>query len=161
MADPGVIGLGLPAGVELERARPSDAGRMRELARTAYAHYVERVGREPGPMVDDYDARVAEDECWLVREHDQVIGYLVLHWEPDHLLLDNVAVSPAAQGRGIGNSLLALAERRSREEDRPEIRLYTHVTMVENIARYSALGYVETHREEASGFARVFMTKRL
>jgi ribosomal protein S18 acetylase RimI-like enzyme len=134
---------------------------MRDLARASYAHYMERVGREPGPMIDDYDARVAEDECWVVRQDSQVLGYLVLHWEPDHVLLDNVAVDPNAQGRGIGSTLLSLAERRGRTEHRPEIRLYTHVTMVENIARYSALGYVETHREEASGFARVFMTKRL
>ena len=31
--------------------------------------------------------------------------------------------------------------------------------MVENIARYTAVGYVETHREPQSGFQRVFMTK--
>ena len=161
MTDPGITGLDLPAGVDLERARPDDASKLRDLARAAYAHYVERVGREPGPMVDDYDARVTEDECWMVREHGQLLGYLVLRWQPDHVLLDNVAVAPNAQGRGIGNALLSLAERRGRDEGRPEIRLYTHVTMVENIARYSALGYVETHREDASGFSRVFMAKRL
>jgi hypothetical protein len=33
--------------------------------------------------------------------------------------------------------------------------------MLENIARYTALGYVETHRETQSGFNRVFMTKVL
>jgi ribosomal protein S18 acetylase RimI-like enzyme len=153
-----------PAGLTLRRAGDADAATLRAVARTAYAHYVERVGREPGPMVDDYERRVAEDECWLVcedGEDGQVAGYLVLHWEPDHVLLDNVAVAPTSQGRGIGGFLLAYAEHRARAEQRREIRLYTHVTMVENIARYTAVGYVETHREHESGFRRVFMAKSI
>ena len=76
-------------------------------------------------------------------------------------LLDNVAVAPDRQGSGIGGFLLAYAEHRARAEHRSEIQLYTHVSMVENIARYTALGYVETHRETQSGFNRVFMTKML
>jgi GNAT superfamily N-acetyltransferase len=151
-----------PAGLVLRRARHEDAATLRELARAAYSHYVERVGREPGPMVDDYETRVAEDECWLVDdEGGDAAGYLVLHWEPDHLVLDNVAVAPGRQGGGIGGFLVAFAERRARVERRSEIRLYTHVSMVENITRYTALGYVETHRETQSGFNRVFMTKVL
>jgi GNAT superfamily N-acetyltransferase len=148
-----------PSGLVLHRAGADDAGTLRDLARTAYAHYVERVGREPGPMVDDYEKRVAADECWLVSEDGEAVGLLVLHWEPDHVLLDNVAVAPSRQGRGIGGFLLVFAEHRARVEQRREIRLYTHVTMVENIARYTAVGYVETHREPQSGFQRVFMTK--
>jgi ribosomal protein S18 acetylase RimI-like enzyme len=148
-----------PPGLVMRRAGRDDAATLRDLARTAYAHYVERIGREPGPMVDDYEKRVAEDECWLVFDDCEAVGYLVLHWEPDHVLLDNVAVAPTRQGRGIGGFLLAYAEHRARAEQRREIRLYTHVTMVENIARYIAVGYVETHREPQSGFQRVFMTK--
>jgi ribosomal protein S18 acetylase RimI-like enzyme len=148
--------------VHLRRATAEDADFLRELARTAYAHYVERVGREPGPMVDDYDARVAEDECWVAStEPADDVGYLVLRVEPDHLLLDNVAVDPRHQGHGIGRQLLAFAEERARAHGRDEIRLYTHVTMVENIALYTRLGYVETHRERENSFLRVFMAKRL
>jgi GNAT superfamily N-acetyltransferase len=151
-----------PAGLLLRRAGSEDAASLRDLARAAYAHYVERVGREPGPMVDDYETRVIEDECWLVSDEcGDAVGYLVLHWEPDHVVLDNVAVAPGRQGSGVGGFLLAYAEHRALAEQRSEIRLYTHVSMVENIARYTALGYVETHREPQSGFHRVFMTKVL
>jgi len=41
------------------------------------------------------------------------------------------------------------------------IRLYAHEMMVENIARYRGLGYVETHRAEENGLRRVFMRKPL
>jgi hypothetical protein len=33
--------------------------------------------------------------------------------------------------------------------------------MTENLALYSRLGYVETHRGEEKGFPRVYMAKRL
>ncbi len=144
---------------------------IRDLARAAYAHYVERVGREPGPMTDNYEDRVAVDECWVATEtgeteqaqpsQDRLVGYLVLRLEPDHLLLDNVAVAPDRQGKGIGAFLLNLAETRAVAHGRAQIRLYTHVTMVENIARYGRHGYVETHREDEHGFRRVFMLKQL
>jgi GNAT superfamily N-acetyltransferase len=151
-----------PDGVALRRARPKDAARLRDIARTSYARYIERMGREPGPMVDDYDRRVAEDECWVVSAEDAGdIGYLVLRVEPDHLLLDNVAVLPAHQGGGIGRYLLVFADQRARAHDRQEVRLYTHVTMVENIAFYGRHGYAETHREDRAGFSRVFMAKGL
>lgn len=135
---------------------------MHDLAQAAYGHYVQRVGRKPGPMVDDYDARVAEDECWVVTvEGVGDVAHLVLRVEDDHLLLDNVAVAPGQQSGGIGRRLLEFTEERARAHDRDEVRLYTHVTMVENIAFYARHGYVETHREPQSGFARVFMAKRL
>ncbi len=42
-----------------------------------------------------------------------------------------------------------------------ELRLYTHVTMTENIALYTRIGWIETHRGEQDGYARVFMRKVL
>jgi hypothetical protein len=33
--------------------------------------------------------------------------------------------------------------------------------MTENLALYSRLGYVETHRGEEKGYSRVYMEKRL
>ena len=150
-----------PAGVTLRRAEATDANFLRDLARAAYAHYVERVGREPMPMVDDYDRVVAEDECWVVARDGEDIGYLVLRLEDDHLLLNNVAVARAQQGQGIGRYLLDFTEVRARAQGRDEVRLYTHVTMVENIALYSRHGYVETYREDDAGFRRVFMAKQL
>ena len=151
--------------ITLRRAGSGDATFMRDLARAAYAHYVERVGREPGPMVDDYDRRVSDDECWIAStdgaDGGTDIGILVLRHETDHVVIDNVEVDPAVQGQGVGRLLLGFAEERASALGHREIRLYTHVTMVENLALYTRLGYVETHREDESGFNRVFMSKQL
>ena len=80
---------------------------------------------------------------------------------PGYLLLENVAVLPAVQGRGIGARLLALAEDRARALHVPEIRLYTNAAMTENLAYCPQHGYTETHRAQQDGFHRVFFRKRV
>lgn len=128
--------------------------------RCAYEQYVPRIGGEPGPMRTDYEAAIAEGAVWVETVPD-LVGVLVLRTEPDHLLLENVAVRPDAQGRGIGRAMIDFAERRARDLGLPEVRLYTHVLMIENIALYTRLGYIETHRETEHGFTRAFFTKQV
>jgi ribosomal protein S18 acetylase RimI-like enzyme len=77
------------------------------------------------------------------------------------VLLENVAVVPEHHGRGVGRMLLELAEHRTAELGLDRVRLYTHVTMVENQALYERVGYVETARTTEHGFTRVFYEKRL
>ena len=89
----------------------------------------------------------------------EVAGFIILIPRPGYLLLDNVAVLPAAQGRGIGARLLALAEDRARALGVPEIRLYTNAAMTENLTYYPRYGYTETHRAQQDGFQRVFFRK--
>jgi GNAT superfamily N-acetyltransferase len=72
-----------------------------------------------------------------------------------------VAVLPAAQGRGSGARLLALAEDRARALHVPEVRLYTNTAMTENLTYYPRRGYTETHRAQQDGFDRVFFRKRV
>ena len=79
----------------------------------------------------------------------------------DYLLLDNIAVSPARQGSGLGRRLLAFAEAEAVRRGYCEIRLYTHQTMVENQRLYASIGYKETVRGTEAGYGRVFMGKQL
>jgi ribosomal protein S18 acetylase RimI-like enzyme len=135
---------------------------MRELAQVAYAPYLERMGgQRPRPMDADYGRAVADAESWVAEDEGEVVGFLVLVPQDDGMLLDNVAVHPAYQGRGVGRALLELAENRARAGDHVLIRLYTHRTMVENQRLYERLGYVETGRADEEGFARVFYEKHL
>jgi ribosomal protein S18 acetylase RimI-like enzyme len=77
------------------------------------------------------------------------------------MLIDNVAVSPGAQGLGYGRKLLEFAERAALEAGYESIRLYTNESMTENIALYSRIGFVETNRAEEKGLRRVYMTKSI
>jgi GNAT superfamily N-acetyltransferase len=113
------------------------------------------------PMEADYAALVASRQVWVMKDGEAVIGVLVLVGEPDHLLLENVCVAPERQGQGIGVALLAFSEAEARRRGYSEVRLYTNVRFIENIALYLRHGYHETHRAGQDGFERVFLRKVL
>jgi GNAT superfamily N-acetyltransferase len=142
-------------------ARPEEAPVLRALVRDAYAHYMDRLDREPAPMTDDYAARIAAGQAWIEEQDGTPVGALVLEDTDDGLMLDNIAVSAAMRGKGFGRKLLDFVEAEARRRGYTRIWLYTIEKMVENIALYTRLGYAETHRAEQAGHRRVFMEKRL
>ena len=132
-----------------------------EIVDQAYRHYIVRIGKPPGPMLDDYAARVSEGVVWVLEEGAEMAAIIVLLPAPNYLLLDNIAVSPARQGLGLGRRLLAFAEDEALRRSYREIRLYTHETMVENQRLYASIGYEEAGRGSEAGYDRVFMRKQL
>lgn len=146
----------------IRRAQPTDRAAVEQMVRDAYSMYVERIGKPPGPMLDDYAALIADGTVSVLEDGDgMIVAIIVLLPKPDHLLLDNIAVRPDGQGRGLGRQLVAFAEAAARRLGHAELRLYTHQKMTENIALYARLGFVETGRGQEAGYDRVFMTKRL
>src|SRR3712207_6382164 len=133
--------------VQVRHAGPGDAGAMRRLVEAAYDKYVARIGREPVPMTADYDEIAGSGRAWLAEEGDRIVGLLVLEAAEDHLLVENLAVAPGHQGRGLGSRLLRFAEDQARARGLHEVRLFTHVTMTENQAYYPRRGYVRTRRD--------------
>lgn len=143
-------------------ANGEDVAAVGRLVRDAYGHYVARLGKEPGPMLDDYARRVADGQVWVLEEEGALAGVLVLEDAAGGaLLLDNLAIAPAAQGKGHGRRLVAHAEAEARRRGHSQIVLYTHVLMVENVAIYRRLGFEETHRVTEKGYDRVYMAKDL
>jgi ribosomal protein S18 acetylase RimI-like enzyme len=90
-----------------------------------------------------------------------LLAVLVMRRVEHAVFIENVAVRPSHQGQGLGRRLMAFAEDAARAAGLTELRLYTNELMVENIAFYSRLGYVETGRRLDAGFRRVFMRKTL
>jgi GNAT superfamily N-acetyltransferase len=142
-------------------ASTADAATVRAIVDAAYGSYIPRIGKPPGPMLDDYAKRTADGQVWILAGASDIIGILVLQETADGLLLDNIAVAPGHQGKGHGRTLLDFAEAEAKRRGWNEIHLYTHALMTENIALYSRIGYVETKRVTEQGFDRVYMTKRL
>jgi GNAT superfamily N-acetyltransferase len=146
----------------IRRAQPADRAVVERIVRDAYGTYVERIGKPPGPMLDDYAALIADGVISVLEDSNGTIAaIIVLLPKPDHLLLDNIAVGPDRQGQGLGRLLMAFAEDEARRLGHAELRLYMHEKMTENIALYGRLGFVETGRGQQAGYNRVFMTKRL
>jgi ribosomal protein S18 acetylase RimI-like enzyme len=143
-------------------ARPDEAPLLAALVERAYSPWVPVIGRRPGPMDDDYAARVAAGEAHVLQAEDGgIAGLLVIERHRDHLMLDNVAVEPARAGTGAGRRLLDFVEAEARRLGLAEVRLYTHALMARNVALYERRGYLVTGRRTEKGFDRVFMAKRL
>lgn len=112
-------------------------------------------------MTDDYEQVIREWQVTLAEEDGEIVGVVVLGPTEEGFTVDNVAVHPSQQGRGLGRALLRHAETEARRAGFDTICLYTHERMTENQALCVRLGYEEYERRAEHGFSRVFMRKRL
>lgn len=140
-------------------ARPAHLEAVEACVDVSYRGYIGRIGRAPAPMLDDYEQLIDRGVVRLAIEDEQVVGLIVLWDAGDHLYVDNIAVAPSAQGRGVGSQLLAEADRLARDAGRGEIRLHTNAAMTESLAYYAGQGFTETHRGRADGFHRVHLAR--
>jgi len=145
----------------LRQAVASDAAAVRALVRAAYAKWVPLIGREPKPMGADYDAAVARHRIDLAYLGGELAALIETIPGIDHLLVENVAVAPAFQGRGLGRFLMAHAERLAAEQGQAEMRLYTNQRFAENIRLYLALGYRIDREEQSALGVTTYMSKSL
>lgn len=146
---------------QLRRAVPADAPAIRALTRDAYAKWVNLIGREPKPMLADYDQAVRHHLIDLLHVGGTLAALIETIPQPDHLLIENVAVSPGFQGRGHGSGLIAHAERLAVSLGLAQARLYTNALFAENLRLYRKLGYRVDHEAAFSGGVVVHMSKRL
>jgi len=145
----------------LRAATGRDAQPVAELVDAAYGHYIERIGRLPGPMTLDYAEVIGSAQVSVLESHGVLAGVLVLDVTDEGFVVDNVAVHPAHRGKGLGKTLLEFAEAEARKSGFGSIYLFTHELMTENLAFYSRLGYVEYDRRSQGDFALVYMRKHL
>jgi ribosomal protein S18 acetylase RimI-like enzyme len=154
---------GGPGQAELsQQPRPAteaDLADITSVTAGAYARYRDRMDKPPAPVLTDYSSAIAAGQVWVVG--DPVTAVLVLVPEQDSMLVENVAVSPAAQGTGLGRRLMDFAERKALASGLRRMTLYTNEVMTENLAIYTRLGYRETARRGEHGYRRVFMAKEL
>lgn len=145
----------------LRPANELDASEVTACVNAAYRHYIERIGKPPGPMTEDYAKVIRESRVTVAENRGEITGVLVLAVTEEGFLLENVAVHPAHHGKGLGRTLLEFAEAEALREGFDSIYLYTHEKMTENQALYAKIGYIEFDRRTEKGFARVYMRKSL
>jgi ribosomal protein S18 acetylase RimI-like enzyme len=148
------------SGVSLRPATAADVPRLTELVRTAYAHYVARIGGLPRPMTDDYAEVVRRDRVIVAEHGGEILGLAVLGVGDEGFYVDNVAVDPSHQGMGVGRVLLEHAEIAARDAGFDSIYLYTHERMAENLALYARIGYVEYDRRAEGEAQIVYLRKK-
>jgi GNAT superfamily N-acetyltransferase len=147
---------------QLRRATGADVASVRALTRSAYAKWVPLIGREPMPMTADHDRAVRDHIVDLWEEGGQLLALIELVPASDHLLIENIAVRPDQQGKGLGGKLLDHAEGLARSLGFDEVQLYTNAAFASNLSFYSRRGYEEFRRGTVvPGSLTVFMRKRI
>ncbi|HVJ34165.1 MAG TPA: GNAT family N-acetyltransferase [Terriglobia bacterium] len=147
--------------ITLRRAEPADAPAIVALTRAAYAKWVPLLGREPKPMAADYAVAVRDHLVDLLFVAAKLAALIEMIPQPDHLLIENLAVSPEFQGRGYGRRLVAYAEQVAASRGIGTIRLYTNKLFAENLRFYDRLGYAVVEEEDFKGGVIVHMSKKL
>ncbi|WP_375399553.1 GNAT family N-acetyltransferase [uncultured Amnibacterium sp.] len=150
--------------IRVRPARAVEVPAVRDIVHAAYEPYRRRLAVAPAPLLADDEAIISAMACMVAIDGDRgdaIVGVLVMWPHPDHLLVENVAVHPVQQGRGIGALLLAYAEREAVALGLPSVRLYTNELMTENLAWYPSRGYSETGRRQDGPYRRVRFEKLL
>ncbi|CAN5150539.1 GNAT family N-acetyltransferase [soil metagenome] len=147
--------------IELRPAAPQDAEIIRDIVRAAYSKWIPLIGREPLPMQADYHKALREHQIDIAVDDGRIVGLVETVQRGDHLWIENVAVVPDAQGRGIGRLLLAHAERKAAEAGCSETRLLTNGAFQANLSLYCKLGYAVDRQEDFMNGIAVHMSKKL
>ena len=154
------IGLGTSVTV-IRAATAADVAGITRCVCAAYLRHVERVGRQPAPMLQDYSSVIRTSRVHVAERDGRIIGVLELLVTDEGFLLDSVAVDPSAQGTGIGRLLLEFAEAEARRHGFESIYLMTNEKMTENQVLYARIGYVLFDKRSVHGYSRVLMRKAL
>lgn len=85
-------------------AGPKDAAAIGDLVRASCTRYVERIGKEPAPMLEDYAALIGAGEVWALIEGDEVLGVLVMRPAEDHCSWATWPSRPIIRGKTSGAS---------------------------------------------------------
>jgi ribosomal protein S18 acetylase RimI-like enzyme len=146
--------------LSLRRGGIDDLDAVLALQQAAYERNRVLLGRQPLPLLADYQQIFRDYEVWLA-DVDGLAGVLILQPRPDDLLIWSIAIDLARQRGGLGKALLAAAEVRARELMRDTIRLYTGAVLKHLIDWYGRHGYRVERIEQLSDRAITHMIKPL
>ncbi|WP_296082765.1 GNAT family N-acetyltransferase [uncultured Agrobacterium sp.] len=113
---------------------------------------------------DNLRQKIGQESAFVAFDGDQMLGCIFCKPETNSLYIGKLAVSPAAQGRGIGRALLSAAEDLARQLPLPSLRLETRIELVNNHRQFTSWGFSKTAENSHAGYDRVTsieMTKRL
>lgn len=149
----------MPGQPGIRRATAADLPSIKAVIDAAYARYLPLMDKPPGPMLRDYGPSVEDGTTWVAGS--PVTAVLTLYPRDGYLLVENIAIHPSAQGRGLGRTLMSFAEQEAARRGLTRMALVTHEVMTENQAIYARLGYAEVERRAEDGYRRIYMEKPL
>lgn len=116
------------------------------------------------PTADEIAGRFDEGPMWVALKDDEVVGTVSVLPEPEWLYIRSMAVSPKAQGLGIGHLLLDTVEGYAIENGFDRLFLYTTYFSTGAIELYEKHGFLrgrDTTADEWYGTPGLAMDKKI
>ncbi|MDQ3145502.1 MAG: GNAT family N-acetyltransferase [Actinomycetota bacterium] len=137
----------------LRPARPTDAGRLREIERAAGAAFADvgmpEVAEEEPWAEEQLVAYATAGRSWVIADQgDEAVGYVVVDIVDGCAHVEQVSVHPDHQGLGLGRALLDEVERWARRQRMPALTLTTFTEVPWNGPLYAHLGFVPLADDE-------------
>jgi len=144
----------------IRKAEDSDAQALDDCMHAAYQTYASRLnGKTLPPMHVDYIEEIRSYPVWVAESNGTVAGGLILMPEDNYMTIANIGVNPDYQGKGLGRGLMEYAEGEALKQGYSELRLATHIALIENLSLYTHLGWSEIDRDESRVYMRKVITK--
>jgi len=117
------------AEVSVRLATADDAEAISKVLRDAFTVHREFYTAEAfavvTPNAEEILRRFDEGPQWIAEVDGRVVGTVSMITEPEGLYIRSMAVSPGAQGRGVGHRLLEAVDEYARSTDFERVFLYT------------------------------------
>lgn len=142
--------------ITLRPAVVGDTDAIRACIRAAYADPAARIPDLPD-VAAGLEDDVARHAVIVAEAQSEILGVIIFGLVGQAMMVFNLAVSPAAQGKGLARKLLAQAEAQAIGSGCDRLKLTTHRMMQDTRAMYRHLGW---HEVAAQG-NKVFFEKPL
>lgn len=146
---------------EIRQAVQADAGEVASCVCHAFIHYIPLIGKQPQPMLDDYQALIQDCKVFVIGKDNKIVGVLVLEQTKEGFCIDTLAVHPLMQGLGLSKKLISFAATVARKMHYKSLYLSTNQIMHKAQTIYKHLGFVEYDRRVVNGYDRLFFRKDL
>lgn len=154
--------------LDVRLAAAGDEGDVARLLLEAFTPFREQYTAggftETIGSVDVIRERLATAKIWIAYLGDDAVGTVTAIPEDERIYIRSMAVTPGAQGRGVGQKLLSALERDARERGFRSLYLYTTFVLPGAQPLYEKNGFVvtrETAPEEWHDMGGVEMEKTL
>ena len=126
--------------------------------------YTEEAFEQVTPKSDEIVRRFAEGPIWTAEIGGETVGTVSVTTEPEGLYVRSMAVSPKAQGKGVGHKLLEAVDEYAARSDEERIFLYTTYFVPGAKEMYENHGYEwvrDTTADEWYGTPGLEMDKKI
>lgn len=147
-------------GVAIRRATVADQAALEVLTRAAFGTMDPILQRRSLALIADYGALLRDQEVWVIDGAEELDAALVMEVHGG-IQVFIIAVAPAAQARGLGETMLNFAEHRAKALGFNALKVLGNENLTRQIGWYARRGYRRLPEADPRDPQLVHMSKTL